>query len=105
MKNGRTLSLLISKLIERTNGDVWTRKRTQPNLFATTVLGRKIEVEWDNGDDAALYINDQPIKCDLEEAQSLYKAVVDQQDRKRPGKRNVVRNLLRDIRESEGKGK
>lgn len=103
MKSGRALSSLIGKLIEYTNGDIRTWKRTQPNLFETTVLGRKIEVEWDNGDDVALYINDRPIKGDPEELQSLYKAVVDQQDRKRPGKRNVVRNLLRDIRADERK--
>lgn len=97
-KNSRSVSILIAKLIERTNSDEQPWKKTQPELFETTVLGRKIEVEWENGDPAALYMNNRPIKGDVEEIEALYKAVQEQQDRKRPEKRNMVRDLLRDMK-------
>lgn len=100
-KSNRSVSILISKLVERTNLDEQAWKKTQPELFETTVLGRKIEVEWENGDPAALYINDRPVRGDVEEMEGLYKAIQEQQDRKRPGKRNVVRDLLKDMREKK----
>ncbi len=94
----KSVSILVGKLVERTSSDAQAWKKTQPELFETVVLGRKIEVEWENGDPAALYINDRPIRGDIEEIEGLYKAIQEQQDRKRPGKRNVVRDLIEDMR-------
>lgn len=97
-KSSRATSRVLSRLTELTNQDIQKWKKTQPELFETTVLGRKLEVEWENGDPAAFYINDHQVKGDIEEIEALYKAIQEQQARKRPGKRNLVRDLLRDMR-------
>ncbi|MDP1718850.1 MAG: hypothetical protein Q8L24_00270 [bacterium] len=102
-KNIRSTNSLLDSLVKLTDTDILVWKRVQPNLFESTFLGRKIEVEWDNGDDAAFYLNDgdKPIKGDLERVQGLYKSITEQWQRKHSRKRNLVRDFLRDVRKYE----
>ncbi len=101
-KNGKAVHCLIGELIEFTNQDVLNWRIQQPSLFVSTFSGWKIEAEWENGDNPALYIDDRQIRGDVGQLQSLHKAISDQQDRKDTGRKKkvekLVQGLLKDIR-------
>ncbi|MEK7640459.1 MAG: hypothetical protein AAB389_00480 [Patescibacteria group bacterium] len=102
MKNGRAVHALIEELIGFTNQDVLNWRIQQPSLFVSTFNGWKIEAEWENGDDPALYVDDKQIRGDMGQLQELHKAISAQLDRKDSGRKKkvekLVQGLLKDIR-------
>ncbi len=109
MKNGRAVRALVGELIEFTNQDVLKWHIKHPSLFVGTFQGWKIEAEWENGDDPALYIDDKQLRGDLAQLQELHKAISAQQDRNDSGRKKkvekLVQSLLKDIRKYKDRQK
>ena len=101
-KNGKAVHCLTGELIDLTNQDVINWSIKQPSPFVSTFDGWKIETEWENGDDPALYVDDKQIRGDVGQLQGLHKAISAQQDRKDSGRKKkvekLVQGLLKDIR-------
>ncbi len=106
-KNGRAVHCLVGELIDLTRSDVVNWSIKQPTLFLGRFKGWKIEAEWENNDDPALYVDDRQIRCDLQQLQELHKAIDAQLDRKDSDRKKktekLVQSFLRDIREYRAK--